>query len=59
MRVVISDMYYQMCTTLIRAPSIAPITEGEFSTVAVDKTVEKHARIAEERCYACAATRRL
>jgi hypothetical protein len=52
-------MYYQMCTTLLRTPSIAPITEGEFSTIAVDKTVEKHVRIAGERCYACAATRRL
>ena len=59
MRVVISDMYYQMCTTLLHTPSTASITEGEFSTIAVDKTVEKHVRIAGEPCYACPATRRL
>jgi hypothetical protein len=32
------------------------MTEGEFSTNAVDKTVEKHVRIAEDRFHACAAT---
>jgi len=36
-----------------------PITESEFSTIAVDKTVEKPVRIAERRCRACAATLRL
>jgi hypothetical protein len=40
-------------------PSDAPLTEGEFSTIAVDKTVDKHVRIARERCYACVATLRL
>jgi len=37
-------------------PSIAPITGSEFSTIAVDKTVEKDVRIAGERCHACIAT---
>jgi len=32
---------------------------GKFSTMAVDKTVEKAVRIATNRCYAWAATRRL
>lgn len=32
------------------------MTEGEFFTIAVDKTVDKHVRIAGERCPACAAT---
>jgi len=48
-----------MCTTFFASPSNAPIAEGEFSTIAVDKTVEKHAQIAGNRCYGCAAVLRL
>jgi hypothetical protein len=53
-----------ICTTkcvqlCLVPPSDAPLTEGEFSTIAVDKTVDKHVRIARERCYACVATLRL
>jgi hypothetical protein len=36
-----------------------PVTDGKFSTMAVDKTVEKAVRIATNRCHAWAATRRL
>jgi len=38
---------------------MGPFIEGKFSTIAVDKTVENHARIAAERCHACVATLRL
>ena len=54
-----TDMYYQMCTTLHPAALQAAITEGEFSTIAVDKTVEKPVRMRGERCYAWVATLRL
>jgi hypothetical protein len=40
----------------IVTPSIASLTEGEFFTTAVDKTVDKHVRIGGELCHACAAT---
>jgi hypothetical protein len=39
-------LYYKMCTTLPGRSSITSATEGKFSTMAVDKAVEKKVHIA-------------
>ena len=44
---------------LLAAPLPGPSPRGKFSTVAVDKTVEKDVGNAENRCHACAAMLRL
>jgi len=44
-------MYYQLCTTSFAPPVDSLNSEGEFSTVAVDKSVEKAVRFAKNRCH--------